>query len=74
MERFLICLPHEATIIKTKIGPSHFDTAPTDISAGGGVAAPVKSLFQTDLLAIRVCTNRAWAVAAGAAQVIAAAN
>ena len=50
----------------------HFeDTAPTDISTAPGVAAaPVKSMFQTDTISIRVRAHCAWAVAAGAAQVI----
>jgi hypothetical protein len=52
----------------------HFDSAPTDISSGGGIATPTKSLFQTDLISIRVRANLAWAVASGAAQVISAVN
>jgi hypothetical protein len=50
------------------------DTDPTDVSGAGGVAAPVKSLFQTNLIAIKVRANCAWAVAPGAAQVITAVN
>ena len=62
--------------IETSNKPAlHFeDTDPTDISGAGGVAAPVKSLFQTDVIAIRVRANCAWAVASGAAQVITAVN
>jgi hypothetical protein len=61
--------------IETRKSPAlHFeDTDPADISSGG-VAAPVKSLFQTDLISIRVRANCAWAVAKGAAQVITAVN
>jgi len=53
----------------------HFDDAPTDVSTAPGVAAaPVKSLYQTDLISIKVRANAAWAVASGAAQVISAVN
>ena len=52
----------------------HFDEdAPLDISAPGSpptVAAPAKSMFQSDMIAIRVRTNCAWVAAPGAAQVI----
>lgn len=62
--------------IETSDKPAlHFeDTDQTDISGTGGAAAPVKSLFQTNLIAIKVRANCAWAVASGAAQVIAAVN
>jgi hypothetical protein len=62
--------------IETSDKPAlHFeDTDPTDVSGAGGVAAPVKSLFQTNLIAIKVRANCAWAVAPGAAQVITAVN
>jgi len=53
----------------------HFDDAPTDVSTGPGVAAaPVKSLYQTDLISIKVRANAAWAVASGAAQVVHSVN
>ena len=51
------------------------DTAPADIVSGAGVVAnPVKSMFQTDLIGIRVRAHCAWAVAAGAAQVVTGVN
>jgi hypothetical protein len=51
------------------------DTTPADIvGAGGALAAPGKSMFQTDIIAIRVRAHCAWACASGAAQVIAAVN
>jgi hypothetical protein len=51
------------------------DTTPAHIvGAGGALAAPSKSMFQTDIIAIRVRANCAWAVAAGAAQVITSVN
>lgn len=51
------------------------DTTPADIASAGGVLAdPVKSMFQTDLIAIRVRANCAWVCATGAAQVISAVN
>jgi len=51
------------------------DTTPADIvSAGGVLAAPSKSMFQTDIIAIRVRAHCAWAVAAGAAQVVTSVN
>jgi hypothetical protein len=49
------------------------DTAPADISAAGTppvVAVPTKSMFQSDLISIRVRAHAAWAAAPGAAQVI----
>jgi hypothetical protein len=49
------------------------DTAPTDISTTGTpavVAFPAKSMFQIDVVAIKVRANCAWAVAPGGAQVI----
>ena len=53
----------------------HFeDTTPLDIGTAGGVAAPAKSAFQSDLIIIRVRGNCSWAVAPGAAQVITAVN
>jgi hypothetical protein len=50
----------------------HFEsTTPADIVGGGGVlAAPSKSAFQTDIIAIRVRANAAWAVASGGAQIV----
>ena len=52
----------------------HFEQdAPLDISAPGSpptVAAPAKSMFQSDMIAIRVRTNCAWVAAPGAVQVI----
>ena len=62
-----------APTIETRKPPTlHFeDTTPLDIS-GGSVAAPVKSIFQSGLISIRVRANVAWAVTTGAAQVITA--
>ena len=50
----------------------HFeDTAPAEIvGSPGTVAAPVKSLFQMEIIAIRVRANAAWAVAPGGAQIV----
>jgi hypothetical protein len=65
----------DAPTIEVTKGPAyHFDDAPTDISTSGSVAAPVKSLYQTGLLAIRVRANAAWATVPGAAAVITAVN
>jgi hypothetical protein len=50
------------------------DTSPLDISTSGAVAAPSKSVFQTNLIALRVRGNCAWAAAPGAAAVITAVN
>jgi hypothetical protein len=56
-------------------GVLHYeDTTPADIGTAGGVAAPTKSAFQTNLLAIKVRGNCAWVAANGAAQVITAVN
>jgi hypothetical protein len=49
------------------------ETTPADIGTPGSpnvVAAPVKSMFQTDLLSIRVRANCAWCVMPGGAQVV----
>jgi len=62
------------SIESSKEAAVHFDTAPTDISNGGVIAAPTKSMFQTDLIAVRVRANCAWAVASGAAQVVTGVN
>jgi hypothetical protein len=52
----------------------HFeDTAPTDISAVGSpatIAAPVRSLWQTDSIVIKIRGWAAWAVHPGAIQVL----
>jgi hypothetical protein len=66
----------DAPTIETGKSPAyHFeDTTPLDISASGSVAAPVKSIFQSGLISIRVRANCAWAAATGAAQVITAVN
>jgi hypothetical protein len=65
----------DAPVIETtKQGAYVFDNVPTDISDGVTVAAPVKSQFQAAQISIKVRANCAWAVAAGAAQVIAAVN
>ena len=64
---------HDAPTIETaKESVLHMEqTAPADIvSVGGTVAAPVKSMFQTDVISIRVRANAAWAAAPGAAQVV----
>jgi hypothetical protein len=54
----------------------HFeDTAPAEIvSSPGIVAAPSRSMFQSDLIAIRVRAQCAWAVAPGGAQYITGVN
>jgi len=62
------------TIETAKEAAYHFSDTPADISASGSVAAPVKSMWQTDIISIRVRANCAWAVATGAAQVITAVN
>jgi hypothetical protein len=36
------------------------DTTPTDISGSGGVATPVKSMFQVDLVGLRMILNATW--------------
>ena len=49
----------------------HFESAaPADIVAGGVAASPARSMFQTDVISIRVRANAAWAAVAGAAQFI----
>jgi hypothetical protein len=66
------------TIETTKEAVLHFEsTSPADIGTPGTppvVAAPSKSAFQTDILAIGVRANCAWAVSAGGAQVVSAVN
>ena len=61
-----------APVIETSKHPAwHLeDTTPLDISDGATVAAPVKSAFQAALISIKVRANCAWAVTAGAAQVV----
>jgi hypothetical protein len=59
---------------KTEAVLHHEDTAPLDISTSGAVAAPSKSVFQTNLIALRVRGNCAWVAAPGAAQIITAVN
>jgi Phage capsid family len=57
----------------TKVGAVHMeDTAPADIvSAGGAVAAPVKSLFQIDAIGLKTTLSAAWGLrAAGHCQYI----
>jgi hypothetical protein len=49
------------------------DTSPQDIGTAGTpatVAAPAESMFQTDLISIKVRANAAWAVAPGGAQFV----
>jgi hypothetical protein len=49
------------------------DTSPQDIGTPGSpatVAAPTKSMFQTDLISIKVRANAAWAVTPGGAQFV----
>ena len=49
----------------------HFeDTTPANISDGTGVAAPTKSAFQTDLLALKIRAECSWVAVPGAAQSI----
>ena len=64
------------TIETAKESVLHMESAtPADIvSVGGTVAAPVKSMFQTDVISIRVRANAAWAAAAGAAQFVTGIN
>jgi len=53
----------------------HEESSPAQIVApGGAVAAPVRSVFQTNVIAIRVRARAAWAVAQGGAQVVANVN
>lgn len=59
---------------KTSAVLHHEDTSPADISTSGAVAAPSKSVFQTNVIAIRVRANAAWVAAPGAGQVITAVN
>jgi hypothetical protein len=40
------------------------------VGTAGAIAAPVRSVFQTDAIGIRVRAHAAWAVAPGGAQVI----
>ena len=68
---------HDAPTIETgKESVLHMEsTAPKDIvDTSDVVAAPVKSMFQTDVISIRVRANAAWAAAAGAAQFIIGVN
>jgi hypothetical protein len=48
----------------TSIGAAvHFeDTVPSDISASGTVATPVKSMFQSDLIGLKMILRTAWAL------------
>jgi hypothetical protein len=66
------------TIETAKESVIHFeDTNPADIGTPGSpavVAAPSKSAFQTDIIAVRVRANCAWAVASGGAHVVANVN
>jgi hypothetical protein len=48
----------------------HFDDAPTDIGTAGGVAAPAKSMWQTETISVKVRLNCAWTALPGAVQVI----
>jgi hypothetical protein len=52
----------------------HFeDTSPADTGTPGSlavVAAPSKSAFQTDIIAVRVRANAAWAIAPGGAALV----
>jgi hypothetical protein len=51
------------------------ETAPAEIvSPGGALAAPVRSMFQTNCVAIKVRANAAWAAVPGAAQFVAGVN
>jgi len=62
------------TIETSKEAAIHMEQdTPTDISTAGTppvAAFPTKSLFQTDIISIRVRAHCAWACAVGAAQVI----
>lgn len=42
----------------------HMDTAPAAIANGGGVAAPARSLFQTNSVGLRMITPVSWALRA----------
>ena len=68
---------HNAPEISTsKESVIHFESsAPKDIVDTSGVpAAPAKSMFQSDIISIKVRGDAAWAAAAGAAQFISGIN
>jgi hypothetical protein len=46
--------------IKTGVALHMEDTTPTDIVSGGTAAIPVKSAFQTDLIALRMILRAGW--------------
>jgi hypothetical protein len=49
----------------------HMDTAPTDIGSGGTLTVPIKSGFQTEMLALRAVMHISWTMrVAGHAQLI----
>ncbi len=67
----------DAPVIETsKDAVLHMEaTAPLPLVDGAGtLAAPQRSMFQTDVIAIKVRANAAWAVLPGAAQVVANVN
>ena len=54
----------------------HFeDTTPQEIvNSGGTPAAPTRSMFQTDVIAIRIRAPATWAIAPGGAQIVESVN
>ena len=62
------------TIETAKEAVIHFANTPSDIVAGGTPATPVKSMYQVDVISIRVRSHAAWGVATGAAQFISGVN
>jgi hypothetical protein len=64
-----------ATIDTSQDTALHYeDTTPADIVSGGTPAAPTKSLFQTELIAVRVRAWAGWACALGGAQIVTGVN
>jgi hypothetical protein len=58
---FVTAFGPEAEIRASKDAVLHFeDTTPVDIGTGAGVAAPSKSLFQTDSIAFRMVLRAGW--------------
>jgi hypothetical protein len=54
-----------------EVAPHFEDTTPAEIvSSPGAIASPVKSLYQSEVIGIRVRAWCAWAVAPGGAQIV----
>ena len=45
----------------------HLDTAPAEIGNGGGVAAPTRSLYQTNSVGLRMITPVSWGLRSSSA-------